>query len=99
MPYRVIIADNFHHGDESENYTLGNYDSLDAAVAAAKQVVDEYLASALEPGMDASSLYSSYTAFGEDPYILGPEPRGVLFSAWDYARERCHALCSTPRSE
>lgn len=93
VSYQVVIADNFHYMDENENYTLGVFDTLDLAIVAAKQIVDEYLASAYAPGMSASALYSSYTSFGEDPFIVGPEPKGVLFSAWDYACQRCNELC------
>jgi hypothetical protein len=103
MSYSVVVADNFHYMDDSEHYTLGSYDLLDDAVAAAKQVVDAYLASAYERGMKSSALYDSYKAFGEDPFIVGPEPGRVLFSAWDYARLRCDVLCGarggTPTGE
>ena len=62
------------------------------AVAAAKKIVDEYLASAYEPGMAAEELNRSYLLFGEDPYIV-PRDAGSEFSARDYARERCGELC------
>lgn len=95
MPFTVIVADNFHYMDESESYALGTFHSLGEAIHAAKEVVDEYLASALQPGMSASDLYESYVSFGEDPWIRSPDHAGkVLFSGWDYARERCEVLCS-----
>ena len=58
------------------------------------KVVDDYLSATFKPGVDAKGLYSSYTAFGEDPFISGEPPEGQqVFSAWDYAKRRCEELC------
>ena len=97
MSFKLIVADNFHYMDESENYEYGTFDSLELAVAAAKRIVDEYLATAHTPGMSAAELYHSYTSFGEDPYIVGERSSGVRFSAWDYAREQCDLMCPADR--
>ena len=43
--------------------------------------------------MPAADLYSLYTTFGEDPYII-PDHRAASFSAWEYARLRCDQLCA-----
>jgi|SRR6266508_2879926 hypothetical protein len=93
MTYRVLVDDNFHYMDEDERYELGAFATLDTAIAAAKAVVDDYLAAAHKPGMTAHKLFKSYTMFGEDPFILGPDQREA-FSAWEYAKRRCHDLCS-----
>ena len=85
--YIVKVDDNFHYMDESERYTAGEFNSYDKAVAKCKQIVDEYLESALEPDMTAEQLYGSYTMFGEDPFIIGDT--NEKFSSWEYAKERC----------
>ena len=66
------------------------------AIAAARRVVDEYLQSAFEPGMNSDTLLATYLQFGEDPFIIASDAAhsGVLFSARDYARERCEEICS-----
>ena len=92
MSFKVIVADNFHYMDESENYTHGTFTTLELATEAAKQIVDEYLASAYKPGMSVAELYHSYVSFGEDTYIEAEGHSGVLFSAWDYAREKCDEI-------
>jgi hypothetical protein len=92
-PFTVVVADNFHYMDEAENYVHGKFETLEAAIAAAKRIVDEFLASAIRPGMSADALYSQYTSFGEDPYIIGANDPGVPFSAWTYAKARCSELC------
>jgi hypothetical protein len=90
--FTVVIADNFHYMDEGEHVVHGSYDSLDAAIAAAKRIVDACLATSHKPGMSAAELYRQYTSFGEDPFIRGAEER-VPFSAWTYAEQRCAELC------
>ena len=93
MGYRVMVDDNYHYMDESERYQHGEFATLDAAIAAARKIVDEYLESAYKPGMSGDELMASYCQFGEDPFITGPEVKGVVFSARDYARERCPEIC------
>ena len=89
--YRVLIDDNFHYQDESERVEHGVFASPEEAVAACQSIVDAYLDDAFKPGMTADALFESYTAFGEDPFIVPEGPGGapVKFSAWDYARQRC----------
>ena len=99
MPYKVLVDDNFHFTDKSERYTLGEFDSYDKALDASKDVVDRYLRQAHTHGMTANDLFESYTAFGDDPWILEtpPSPKGEpRFSARDYAREKSNEMCSTP---
>ena len=91
--FRVLVDDNFHYMDESERYTLGTYATLEAAIAAAQAVVDDFLREGLKPGITAAELYRGYMAMGEDPFIAPADGRPVTFSAWTYARQRCEALC------
>ena len=41
--YTVFVDDNFHYMDESERYKLGEFADCASAVAACKQIVDEFL--------------------------------------------------------
>ena len=99
MTYRVLVDDNFHYMDEAERYELGAFARLDAAIAAAKAIVDTYLAATYKPGMTAHDLFASYTAFGEDPFILAPDQTDVSFSAWEYAKQRCEDVYGRPKSK
>lgn len=94
-PFKVMVDDNYHYMDQSERYALGEYATLEEATMAARQVVDEFLQSAHQPGMDAGELMTQYVMFGEDPFIICSDPAfgGVLFSAREYARWRCDMLC------
>ncbi|MDT4966890.1 MAG: hypothetical protein QOJ64_1627 [Acidobacteriota bacterium] len=88
MKYKVVVDDNFHYMDESERYTHGEFESCEGALGVAKALVDADLNSLSRTGMTADELYSQYTSFGSDPYIV-TEDQSCHFSAWSYAKERC----------
>ena len=92
MPtYTVLIDDNFHYMDQTERYKHGDFDTCEAAIAACKQIVDEFLLSSLESPKSHDELWTLYSFFGEDPFIQSPDPN-CRFSAWDYAKHRCNEL-------
>jgi hypothetical protein len=93
MRYCVLVDDNFHYMDESERYEIGEFDTLEAAVAACKRIVDEFLISNYSPGMTAAELYTQYAFFGEDPFVIDAGQETVPFSARDYASERVKQIC------
>src|SRR5262245_5375139 len=86
--YAVFVDDNFHYMDESERYRLGEFDDCSTAIAACKQIVDEFL---LSNRGKVEDLLVTYIMFGEDPFILTDDPN-CKFSARDYARERVREL-------
>ncbi len=91
MVYVVFVDDNFHYMDESERYKLGEFETAEAAEAACRKIVDEFLMQNHKPGSSFEELYKLYTMFGEDPFIIGqPECR---FSAWNYAKQRAEEIC------
>jgi len=98
MRYRVLVDDNFHYMDESERYELGKFKTLEAAVAACKRIVDEFLISNYRPDMTAAELYEQYAFCGEDPFIVYTGQETVPFSARDYASERVKQICHERRA-
>ncbi len=92
ITYTVYVDDNFHYMDESERYKLGDFESCEAAVAACKKIVDDFLDQGYTSGMRFAELYGGYTMFGEDPFIVSDDAR-CRFSAWSYARQRSRELC------
>jgi hypothetical protein len=96
MGYTVWVDDNFHYMDAEHRVRDSEWDDAETAEARCRSLVDDYLQSALRPGMTSRQLFDSYTAFGEDPWIAAPGGARHEFSAWDYARERCQALCAAP---
>lgn len=88
--YIVRILDNFHFMDQSEEYNSGTFDTYEEAVEKCKQIVDDFLESAYEPGQNANWLYLTYTSYGETPLVWG-ENLGT-FDANQYARKRCRQI-------
>jgi len=82
--YTVFVDDNFHYGDESERYKLGEFSDCASAVAACKQIVDEFLE---QNRGKFDDVFATYCMFGDDPFILTDDP-ACKFSARDYARQR-----------
>jgi hypothetical protein len=80
--------------DETERIVLGQFDTAEAAIAAAGRVVDRDLSEAYKPGMTADELCAHYTSFGSDPFIRSDD-RSCEFSAWNYARSRCSEICAS----
>lgn len=95
LAFEIWIDDNFHYMDEDERYSGGRYTTYEEALRRAYEVVEHSLGESYKPGMTATELYSSYTSFGEDPWIT-PTPEGVeAFSAWKYAEKRADAWAHT----
>jgi len=91
MKYIVFVDDNFHHMDESQRYKLGEYDSCSEAIDECMKIVDEFIDKAYDDKISYQDLYSGYTMYGEDPFII-TEDKECKFSAWDYAKNRCQTL-------
>ena len=89
--YVVFVDDNFHHMDESHRYKLGEYDSCSQAMNECMKIVDEFIDKAYNDKISYQDLYSGYTMYGEDPFII-TDDGDCRFSAWDYAKKRCQAL-------
>ena len=89
--YSVFVDDNFHYMDESERYKLGDFATLEEAIAACKRMVDEFLKDEVSPDLSAAERCAQYTGFGPDPFIVTDDPavEAPAFSAWNYAKERC----------
>ena len=90
-PFTVQVDDNFHYMDPDERQTLGQFETLESAIAVCKSAVDHCLNKYYEAGMTAEELLSQYKSFGDDPFVVGPTD-GVAFSAWDYAALRCQEI-------
>jgi hypothetical protein len=89
--YSVYVDDNYHYMDEEARYKLGDFATLEEAVAACKRMVDEFLKDEVSPDLTAAERCAQYTGFGPDPFIVTDDPDAAHppFSAWSYAKERC----------
>ena len=98
--YKVMVDDNFHYMDEDERRQHGIFPTAEQAITACKEIVDADLIHFYKPGMTAAALYSLYTSFGDDPFIVPVDPSDerVKFSAWHYALEQSGLLTSNRKS-
>ena len=69
MTYTVFIDDNYHYMDKDARYTNGEFETLEAAVGAAKRIIDDVLHHEHHAGMNAADLYGRYKMFGEDSWV------------------------------
>jgi hypothetical protein len=95
MPrYKVMVDDNFHY-QEDDRFEQGTYETVEQAIAACRAIVDKSLEEEYRPGISSEDLYSRYTSFGSDPFIvvLDGTDENAKFSAWSYAEERCRVIC------
>lgn len=98
MTYAVLVDESRPHGRKMDRYAHGTFDTLDAAIRAAKRIVDDYLDAAYEPGMSGQRLWQIYVMFGDDPFIASEELTVSPFSAWSYASERIRSWNVRPPS-
>jgi hypothetical protein len=92
--YRVWVDENSHYQDPESRWTLGTFDTADAALAACRKMVDDDLMNLHRPGMAADALLAGYRALGDDPFVVPISgAAAVEFSAWTYAEEMCRAIC------
>ncbi|MBL9176800.1 MAG: hypothetical protein JNM65_01980 [Verrucomicrobiaceae bacterium] len=96
--FTLFIDDNFHYMDESERTFGGVFDSYEAALLRAGEIVERSLQELFQPGMNAEMLYQHYVMFGEDPWILETSVGRLNFSAWNHAKDRCAQICASHRS-
>jgi hypothetical protein len=92
MPVTVWLQENSRHADDEGRYPLGEFDTVEAAIAECRRIVDEFLQSQRTSDITANELFRIYSLFGEEPYLVG---EGADFSAWDYAKRRCEDLCES----
>jgi hypothetical protein len=93
VEYELYVDYNYSY-DEDERYKAGEYETIDAAIGAAKEIVDHFLESVYRkrPSLSAAELYNEYKEFGEDPWI---HPNYSDYTSWDYAKQRCDEICRT----
>lgn len=88
--YIVYVDRNDRDGAEEEQVILGEFSSQEDALAAARQVVDDYLLRSYQPGILPQELFDAYAMYGEEPWIPGIE-----FRAWEYAIQRSGEICES----
>ncbi len=101
MPYFVEGLTNVH-GGESNVRRIGVYETLDEAIRAAEQIVEDFLLTNHQPGMSIEALFTRYQKSGEVPFIFSDDERTINvtgFNHFRYALVRCDAICVNANGE
>lgn len=96
MAYLVEGVVNYLKPD-SEVRRIGEYKTVEEAVATARRVVDEFLKRSFKPGMDAQALFTLYKRQGEYPFVFRDDDKTVNvpeFEHTHYAKSRAADVCN-----
>jgi ABC-2 type transport system permease protein len=69
----VYVDDNFYL-DADERRHLGSFETLEAAVAACRELVETWLRATRKAGMRPEALLNQYYNFGPDPFVRTTDP-------------------------
>ena len=92
MTYTIRVGDHYH--SRYTCVTHVDFETHEAALKAAQEIVEHSLALAYTPGMSAEALYQSYKSFSDAPSVVGPGETSV--SLWEYAKARCEIIAVAP---
>ena len=94
MYYVEAMSKVNYHGDQVVR--VGEYKTLESAIAAAEDVVDQSLNYAYHDGVSAAALFVKYQNEGRVPFIFvdGDATINVPgFNHMAYAKRRCEEMC------
>ena len=92
--YNVVSIDNARIDQGGSRHDRGKFESAEAALARAKQLVDDALGQ-LGVAASAHELMAQYMRRGSEVPMIYGEPR-VDFHAYRYAREKANAMFAAP---
>jgi hypothetical protein len=90
--YSIVSYDNARSGQDGARGDRGEFDSAEAALERAKELVDRALEQ-LGATASADERMTLYTRWGSEVPMIYGEPR-VPFRAYQYAREKANAMHS-----
>lgn len=95
MAYLVEGVVNYLKPD-SEVRRIGEFATIEEAIATARRIVDEFLRRSFKPGMDAKALFSLYKSEGEYPFVFVDDGQSLNVPGFEhshYAKARAAELC------
>lgn len=94
MQYHLYLNDDAGFAGHPPAEPSGPFESAEAALSAARDIVERSLREHHAHGQSAEELYRCYRAFGEFPVIVSADA-GFRFFARAYARGRSREICAT----
>ena len=91
MKFDVKISNHGRYMDDESRASI-SFNSEKEAIDECKEIVDESIFELHKTGMSPEELFSMYTQFGDDPYVICGEKK-IEFSSFDYAKIKCTEIC------
>jgi len=102
MKYSVDVLMHYREMDGKVRH-IGEFLTVEDAVAAAKRTIGEFLVRRFRQGMLPATLFTLYREFGEVPYIFRTEEDDTTnvpgFNHFEYAKSLCIEMCRTQDAE
>jgi hypothetical protein len=94
----MFYVESYNKADSAEKALrhVGDYATLEDAIAASKKEIDESLMREFKAGMSASQLFGNFQAYGDMPCIFRTDDKTLSnlgFNALVYAKEASAKLC------
>jgi hypothetical protein len=89
-----------HQKVETKVRRIGEYNTVEEAIAIAKQTIDDFLKRTYRPGMLSKVLYLQYQQRGEYPFIFRDDDKTFnvpSFNHINYAQTRCTEICGAKK--
>jgi hypothetical protein len=87
--YKVVVLDNFHFMDPSEETVAGVYLARSAAIAKAERIVEGSLRALHRRGMTAKQIMEAWHSFGDNAVVVATgRSRPADFSGLDFAEKQ-----------
>jgi hypothetical protein len=91
MSWQVYVEDRERYMDNDSRSLYSEHETREEALSAARALVERSLEELRAPGQSAEQLFSLWSLFGQDAYLVPDDSEG-RFSGQDYARERVAQL-------
>lgn len=91
-----VVGLSRHREPGAQVRQIGEYNTLDDAITAARRTIDFFLLREFKAGMSSEALFSRYQERGEYPSIFRDDDKTLdvqRFNHLDYARRRCSEIC------
>jgi hypothetical protein len=95
----LFYVESYNKADSAEKALrhVGDYATLEEAIAASKLEIHQSLMREFRPGMSASQLFGKFQAYGDMPCIFRTDNNTLSnlgFNALSYAKECCTKICA-----
>jgi hypothetical protein len=98
MPFLLVVGGRYDPLSSERRYEAGDFQNQDQALAAARKIIQRSLLECWREGMSTQTLFESYRASGEFPFMLSREEKKPLgFDPLAFALVEAVRICEGER--